>query len=161
MPRPAAFHVITKPTGPLCNLGCQYCFYLEKENLYPDIRKWSMSDEILESFIRQYIESQDIPSVSFAWQGGEPTLLGTDFFRKVADLQEKYADGKKIENCFQTNGVLLDDEWGEFLAEHGFLVGLSIDGPREFHDRFRVDKGGAPTFDRVMKGREALVRNGV
>jgi len=161
MPRPAAFHVITKPTGPLCNLGCQYCFYLEKENLYPDIRKWSMSDEILESFIRQYIESQDIPSLSFAWQGGEPTLLGTGFFRKVADLQEKYADGKKIENCFQTNGVLLDDEWGEFLAEHGFLVGLSIDGPREFHDRFRVDKGGAPTFDRVMKGREALVRNGV
>ena len=120
-----------------------------------------MNDEILESFIKQYIESQEVPAVSFAWQGGEPTLLGTNFFRKAVNLQKKYADGKKIENCFQTNGILLDDEWGEFLAEHHFLVGLSIDGPREFHDRFRVDKGGKPTFDRVMKGREYLERNSV
>ncbi|MCK5795398.1 MAG: radical SAM protein, partial [Anaerolineales bacterium] len=145
MNRPLAFHVIAKPTGPICNLSCRYCFYLEKETLFPDKNKWEMNDEILESFIKQYIESQEVPAVSFAWQGGEPTLLGTEFFRKAVNLQNKYADGKKIENCFQTNGILLDDEWGEFLAEHHFLVGLSIDGPREFHDRFRVDKGGKPT----------------
>ena len=161
MNRPLAFHVIAKPTGPLCNLSCKYCFYLEKEYLYPDIKKWTMKDEVLESFIKQYIESQDVPMVSFAWQGGEPTLLGTGFFKKAVKLQKQYAGGKKIENCFQTNGILLDDEWGEFLAENNFLVGLSIDGPREFHDRFRVDKGGQPSFDKVMKGREALVRNDV
>ena len=120
-----------------------------------------MPGEVLESFIRQYIEAQDLPVVSFAWQGGEPTLLGIDFFKKVIELQRRYGQGKKIENCFQTNGILLDDEWGEFLAENSFLIGLSIDGPAQFHDRFRVFKGGQPTFEKVMRGRNTLEKHGV
>ena len=156
-----AFHVMTKPVGPLCNLDCKYCFYLEKENLYPRKTDWHMPDDVLESYIRQYIEAQDGELVSFAWQGGEPTLLGVDYFRKVVDLQKQFADGKRIENAFQTNGVLLDDAWGEFLAENKFLVGLSIDGPRELHDYYRVDKGGAPSFDHVMRGRDFLKKHGV
>jgi len=157
----AGFHVMTKPVGPICNLDCKYCFYLEKANLYPQTRQWKMADAVLESFIRQYIEAQSIPVISFAWQGGEPTLAGLDFFRNVVALQKKYAKGKQIENAFQTNGVLLDDRWGEFLAENKFLVGLSIDGPRELHDCFRVKKGGQPTFDAVMRGLEYLKKHGV
>jgi uncharacterized protein len=111
-----------------------------------------MSEEVLQTYIRQYIEAQSVPVISFAWQGGEPTLLGVAYFRKVVELEKEYADGKQIENAFQTNGVLLDDEWCEFLAENKFLVGLSIDGPRQFHDKYRVDKGGQPTFDKVMRG---------
>jgi len=153
---PRSFHVIVKPTGPLCNLDCKYCFYLEKEKLYPDKKSWAMSDQVLESYIRDYITHQDAPVVCFAWQGGEPTLLGINFFRKVVELQRKYADGNKIENALQTNGVLIDDEWGDFLSSEQFLVGLSIDGPRSLHDHYRVDKGGAPTFDRVMRGLEYL-----
>ena len=149
---PAAFHIMTKPTGPICNLDCKYCFYLDKENLYPNTSDWRMSDEVLETFIRQYIEGQDVPVISFAWQGGEPTILGVDFFRRVIELEKRYANGKRIENAFQTNGVLLDDEWGSFLAEHRFLVGVSIDGPRLLHDKYRVDKGGQPTFDKVIRG---------
>src|ERR1022692_714793 len=155
---------MTKPVGPICNLDCKYCFYLEKEKLYPEktgtspISRWSMGDELLESYIRQYIEAQSIPVITFAWQGGEPTLLGVDYFRKVVALQQKYASGKTIENAFQTNGVLLDDEWCEFLATAKFLVGLSIDGPQRLHDRYRVDKGGAPTFDKVMRGLRLLKR---
>src|SRR5215471_9536413 len=147
--RLAAFHIMAKPIGPICNLDCKYCFYLEKENLYPKNSNWRMSDDVLEAYIRQYIEAQSIPVVSFAWQGGEPTLLGVDYFRKVVELEKKYANGKRIENAFQTNGVLLDDEWCEFLAENRFLVGLAIDGPRQIHDKYRVDKGGQPTFDKV------------
>jgi len=143
---------MAKPVGPICNLDCRYCFYLEKENLYGKKRDWAMPDEVLESYISQFIAANDGPAISFAWQGGEPTLLGVEFFRKVAAIQQKYAGGKTIENAFQTNGVLLDDRWGEFLAEHHFLVGISIDGPAELHDFYRVDKGGAPTFDRVMRG---------
>jgi len=161
---PTGFHIMTKPVGPICNLDCKYCFYLEKENLYParrDVTDWAMPDDVLESYIRQYIEAQGAPAVSFAWQGGEPTLLGVDYFRKVVGLQKKYAGGRRIENAFQTNGVLLDDEWGAFLAENKFLVGLSIDGPRELHDCYRVDKGGQPTFDRVMRGLEFLRKRGV
>ncbi len=150
------FHIMAKPTGPLCNLDCAYCFYLEKEKLYPGTTSWKMSHAVLESYIRQYISSQPTPSVQFAWQGGEPTLLGVEFFRDVVRFQKKYANGRQIENAFQTNGVLLDDAWAEFLAENDFLVGLSIDGPRKFHDRFRVDKGGQPTFDRVMRGLQVL-----
>src|ERR1041384_4627497 len=148
----SAFHVMAKPIGPICNLDCKYCFYLEKENLYPRNTTWSMPEEVLEAYIRQYIEAQSVPVITFAWQGGEPTLLGVDYFRKAVLLEKKYAGGKRIENAFQTNGVLVDDEWGEFLAENGFLVGLSIDGPRELHDKYRVDKGGQPTFDKVMRG---------
>ena len=160
-PQVKAFHVLTKPTGPICNLDCKYCFYLEKENLYADTSQWAMREDVLESYVRQYIESQTAPVISFAWQGGEPTLLGVDFFRKVVRLQAKYAAGKKIENGFQTNGVLLDDRWGEFLAENGFLVGISIDGPERLHDRYRVDKGGAPSFRRVMRGLGYLRKHGV
>lgn len=146
------FHVMTKPIGPICNLDCKYCFYLEKENLYPNTKHWAMEPELLERYISQYIAAQPTETVTFAWQGGEPTLLGVDFFRTIVNLQEKYADGKAIHNSLQTNATLLNDEWGEFLARHRFLVGVSIDGPRELHDFYRVDKGNAPTFDRVMRG---------
>ena len=125
---PTAFHIMTKPVGPICNLDCKYCFYLEKENLYPGTTKWAMSEDVLDSYIRQYIDSQHSRFVTFAWQGGEPTLLGVDYFRHILALQEKYANGKKIENTLQTNGTLLDDRWCEFLRENQFLVGISIDG---------------------------------
>ena len=160
-PLPTAFHVMTKPIGPICNLDCKYCFYLEKEAMYEQEARrerpsWQMPEEVLESYIRQYIEQQDVLEISFAWQGGEPTLLGVRFFRRVVELQQKYADGKRILNALQTNGTLLDTEWGEFLAESGFLVGLSIDGPRDLHDAYRVDKQGSSTFDAVMRGIETL-----
>lgn len=152
----AGFHIMTKPIGPICNLDCKYCFYLEKENLYPNTRHWEMSSEVLERYIQQYIAAQPVDEVHFAWQGGEPTLLGVDFFRTVVALQQKYASGKSILNALQTNGTLIDDGWGEFLAEHKFLVGISIDGPRALHDHYRVDKGNAPTFERVMRGLKKL-----
>lgn len=151
MPVPG-FHIMTKPIGPICNLNCKYCFYLEKENLYPNTKHWAMSPELLERYIEQYIAAQPLEEIHFAWQGGEPTLLGVDFFRTVIALQAKYASGKTIHNALQTNATLIDEEWGVFLAEHKFLVGVSIDGPRELHDHYRVDKGNAPTFDRVMRG---------
>ncbi len=152
---------MTKPIGPICNIDCKYCFYLEKEELYPDTRKWAMPEPVLENYIRQYIQQQDIPEISFAWQGGEPTLLGVRFFRKVVELQRRYADGKSITNAFQTNGTLLDDQWGEFLSAEKFLVGLSIDGPRELHDAYRVDKKGEGTFDQVMRGLAVLQKHRV
>ncbi len=164
MERQAGFHVLAKPIGPICNLDCKYCFYLEKEKLYSITggkASWSMPDNVLESFVRQYIEAQEAPVISFAWQGGEPTLLGVEFFQRVVAFQSKYANGRKIENGFQTNGVLLDDRWCEFLAQNSFLVGLSIDGPRRFHDRYRVDKGGRPTFDAVMRGIGCLKKHKV
>ncbi|MGD1063276.1 MAG: anaerobic sulfatase maturase [Terracidiphilus sp.] len=155
------FHVLAKPIGPICNLDCKYCFYLEKESLYPQVEKWAMRDDVLESYIRQYIEAHDTPVVNFAWQGGEPTLLGVDFFRRVVELEQRYANGKQIANAFQTNGVLLNDAWAEFFLEYQFLIGISIDGPRELHDAYRVDKGGQPTFDRVMRGIETMQRHKV
>jgi len=154
------FHILTKPIGPICNLDCKYCFYLEKEVLYPG-EKWAMSDEVLENYVRQYIESQPTETVHFAWQGGEPTLLGVEFFERAVALQQKHAGGKKIENALQTNGVLLDDRWGEFLKANNFLIGISIDGPEHLHDIYRVDKGGQPTFGKVMRGLETLKRHGV
>jgi uncharacterized protein len=148
---------MTKPIGPICNLACRYCFYLEKEKLYPGTKDWRMSDAALESYVRQYIEAQDAPVISFAWQGGEPTLLGVEFFRRAVELQKRYCPaGRKVANSMQTNGVLLDDEWCRFLRENEFLVGVSLDGPRQLHDHYRVDKGGKPTFDRVMRGVELL-----
>jgi serine-type anaerobic sulfatase-maturating enzyme len=156
-----AFHIMTKPVGPICNMDCRYCFYLEKENLYPGTSDWKMPEEVLEAYVRQYIESQTAPTITFAWQGGEPTLLGVDYFQKIVELQKRYGNGKRIENAFQTNGMLLDDRWCEFLAANKFLVGLSIDGPREMHDRYRVDKGGRGTFDRVMRGLGCLKKHGV
>ena len=160
MPR-NSFHVMAKPIGPICNLDCKYCFYLEKEALYPQASKWAMREEVLDRYIQQYIEAHDTPVVQFAWQGGEPTLLGVDYFRQLVEIQKKYANGKRIENAFQSNGVLLDDDWACLFKENNFLIGLSIDGPRELHDTFRVDKGGQPTFDRVMRGLETLKRNKV
>jgi uncharacterized protein len=151
--------VLTKPVGPICNLDCKYCFYLEKENLYPAERTWKMPEDVLEEYIRQYISGQPIEQVHFAWQGGEPTLLGVDFFRKVVQLQKKHAQGREISNALQTNGTLLDDEWCEFLTENQFLIGLSIDGPRDLHDTWRVDKQQKPTFDSVMKGLEFLKKH--
>ena len=156
-----AFHVMTKPIGPICNLDCKYCFYLEKEKLYPDQRKWKMADDVLEQYVRQYIEQQDVPQINFAWQGGEPTLLGVDYFRKAVELQKQYANGKTIHNAIQTNGTLLDDEWGQFLHENEFLVGLSIDGPRELHDAYRVDKQQRGTFTEVLRGLDFLRKHHV
>lgn len=156
-----AFHVMTKPIGPLCNLDCKYCFYLEKEKLFPSNENFKMSDEVLETYIRQYIEQQAVPEVGFAWQGGEPTLLGVNFFRKVVALQKKYANGKTISNAFQTNGTLLDDEWAGFFVENQFLVGLSIDGPARLHDAYRVDKKGGATYERVIAGLRVLKKHRV
>jgi uncharacterized protein len=156
------FHIMAKPHGPICNLNCTYCYYLEKENLYAGQgREFRMADDVLESYIRQYILSQPAERVSFAWQGGEPTLLGIPFFERVVELQRKYANGKSVDNAFQTNGTLLDDQWGEFLASHRFLIGLSVDGPQDIHDAYRVDKGGQPTFARVMRGLGILKKHGV
>lgn len=162
--RPPGTHVLAKPAGPICNLNCRYCYYLEKESLYPSratLPDWTLSGNALEEFVRQYIQSDPSPVISFAWQGGEPTLLGVDYFRKVMELERKYADGKTIENTMQTNGLLLDDAWAEFLSANRFLVGLSIDGPRAIHDAGRVDKGGAPSFDKVMRGWGFLKKHGV
>lgn len=158
---PLAFHVMVKPIGPICNMDCRYCFYLEKDKLYRGNEQWRMSDEVLESFVRQYIEANEIPRIDFAWQGGEPTLLGIEFFRRVIELQQKYASGKQIENAIQTNGLLIDDAWSEFLAQNRFLVGLSIDGPAEIHDRYRRDKADRPTFDRVYQAMRTFHRHGV
>jgi uncharacterized protein len=152
-PTPKTFHIMTKPGGSICNLDCTYCFYLEKERLYPDVKNFRMSDEVLENYIRQYIAQQNTPEITFAWQGGEPTLLGLPFFEKAVHLQQKYCPpGQRIANAFQTNGTLLDDKWCKFFHDHHFLIGLSIDGPREMHDRYRVNKGGHPTFDAVVRG---------
>jgi uncharacterized protein len=152
---------MAKPTGAICNLDCEYCFYLEKEKLYPSVKNWAMPDDVLEKYIQEYIQSQKVPEIIFAWQGGEPTLLGLDFFKKAVQLQEKYADGKNVENTFQTNGILLNDEWCSFFSENNFLIGLSIDGPREIHDKYRVHKGGQPSFDNVISGLEYLKKHEV
>ncbi len=155
-----AFHVMAKPMGPICNLDCTYCFYLEKENLYPG-SDFKMSEQVLKEFIKQKIEANDTPGVNFAWQGGEPTLLGVEYFEKVVELQKKYSNGKKIENTFQTNGILLNDKWCEFFNKNNFLIGLSIDGPKDLHDKYRVNKGGKPSFDQVVKGIELLKKHEV
>ena len=158
---PAAFHIMIKPRGPACNLGCAYCYYLSKERLYPG-GKLRMTDELLDGFTRQYIEAQRVPEVTFGWQGGEPTLMGLDFFQLALELQRKYRrPGTRTQNTIQTNGTLLNDEWCRFFRQHDFLIGLSLDGPREVHDAYRVDKGGHPTFDRVMDGVNLLKKHGV
>ncbi len=152
------FHVMAKPAGSTCNLDCKYCYYLSKERLPAGPGTGNMSDETLELFIQQYINAVTGPEVVFTWQGGEPTLRGLNFFRRVVELQKKHSiRGQRVENDLQTNGVLLDKEWAAFLKENRFLVGLSIDGPRDLHDCFRVNKGGAPTFDKVMNA-AALLR---
>lgn len=156
------YHVMAKPGGSACNLDCHYCFYLHKDQLLHQPRDKGMSDSVLENFIRQYIQSQDGEEIVFSWQGGEPTLMGLAFFEKVVALQKKYQPKyQRIENDLQTNGVLLNDKWAAFLKKHRFLVGISVDGPREMHDRFRVTRSGNPTFDKVMAGIDALKRHGV
>jgi len=158
---PPAFHLLAKPTGATCNLDCAYCFFLSKEMLYPGSR-FRMADAMLEEYVRQLIEAHRTPDVTIAWQGGEPTMMGVDFFRRsVAHVEKHRRPGMRVEYTIQTNGTLIDDELAAFFREHDFLVGISIDGPREMHDAYRVDKGGAPTFDRVMRGLDVLRRHGV
>ncbi|MBX7245644.1 MAG: anaerobic sulfatase maturase [Candidatus Sumerlaeaceae bacterium] len=153
------FHAMVKPGGSVCNLDCVYCYYLHKGDLLQHTPHPCMADEMLEEHIRQYIEAQTGDEVIFSWQGGEPTLLGLDFFRKVVKLQSKHKKpGQRIENDLQTNGTLITEEWARFLKQHRFLVGLSIDGPREMHDRFRVTKGHQPTFERIWEASRILKR---
>jgi uncharacterized protein len=158
---PPRIHVLAKPTGATCNLKCSYCFFLNKELLYPGSH-FRMSDQVLEQYIRQLIESHRADKVTVAWQGGEPTLMGLDFYRRALEFQTQYQRaGMVFENTLQTNGTLLNDEWCEFFRDNGFLIGISIDGPGELHDIHRVDKSGRPTFDRVMRGLRLLQKHGV
>jgi uncharacterized protein len=158
---PTRIHVLAKPSGATCNLACSYCFFLDKELLYPN-SKFRMSEDVLENYIRQLIETHRSNQVTVAWQGGEPTLMGLEFYRRAIKLQKQYArPGMVFENTMQTNGTLLDDEWCQFFKENNFLIGISIDGPRHMHDAHRVDKGGAPTFDRVMRGLRLLQKHNV
>ncbi len=153
---------MSKPTGAICNLDCEYCFFLSKEELYPG-SEFRMPADVHEQYVLQLLAAQrGVEEIVFAFQGGEPTLMGIDFFRRTLELQEKHAaPGQRILNTLQTNATLIDDAWAQFLAEHEFLVGVSIDGPREMHDAYRVDKGGKPTFDRVIAGLERLQRHAV
>jgi len=158
---PPRFHLLAKPSGSTCNIDCKYCFFLSKEALYPN-DKHRMSDATLEAYIRQLMESQRLPEVTVAWQGGEPTLMGLPFFRRAMELVERYRrPEQKISHTFQTNGIALDDEWCAFLKSHHFLVGLSVDGPRDIHDTNRVTRAGQGTFDLVMKGWAKLREHGV
>jgi len=155
-------HVMVKPTGALCNLDCTYCYYLSKQDLLGRPEQWRISDDLLETFIRQYFEGQNYKEVVFSWQGGEPTLLGLDFFKKVVALEKKYCPPHvRCENDLQTNGTLIDDAWCEFLHEENFLVGLSIDGPKALHDAYRKDKAGLGSFDRVFHGASLLKKHKV
>ena len=152
---------MAKPTGSACNLRCDYCFFLKKEKLYPG-SSFRMSDEVHESYIRQLLEAHQVPQVTIAWQGGEPTLMGLDFFRRSVELQKKYVKpGTRIENTFQTNGVLLNDEWCHFFHENNFLIGLSLDGPKELHDAYRKDRAGHGTFERVVAAARLLQKRNV
>ena len=152
--KPTAFNVMLKPIGPVCNLNCTYCYYLEKKNLYLDTRNFKMKDEVLEQFTKQYIESQNVPVISFVWQGGEPTLLGLDYFKRALQLQEQYKGDKRIENIFQTNGTLLTEDYCKFFADNNFLIGVSIDGPEDLHNKFRLTNQNTGSFDQVMRGIE-------
>ncbi|MDR1864958.1 MAG: anaerobic sulfatase-maturation protein [Bacteroidales bacterium] len=152
---------MAKPVGPACNLNCRYCYYLEKDKLYGQPSGFRMNDAILEKFIREYIASQNVPVIQFVWHGGEPTMLGMEYFRKILDLQGKYHRGKTIENVLQTNGTLLNDEWCSFFAHNGFLIGISLDGPEHVHNRYRLTKSGKPTFGEVMRGVSLLVKHKV
>ena len=154
------FTSMVKPVGSLCNMRCKYCYYLDKAALY-DNHQPKMDDALLENYIRANIEGNNSPVIAFAWHGGEPLLAGKEFFRKAVALQQRYGEGRTIENSIQTNGLLIDDEWCQIFRDNNFLVGVSIDGPESIHDAHRVDVGGQPTFARVMKGIERLYRNRV
>ena len=155
-----SFNIMLKPAGSRCNLSCSYCYYLDKADIYGG-REPVMTEQMLETLVREYIRANDVPEVTFNWHGGEPLILGMDFYRKALSFEKKYGEGKKINNTIQTNGILLDDAWAHFFRENDFLVGISIDGPREIHDRYRKDRGGAPTFDKVMRGIGLLRDTGV
>ena len=157
----SGIHVLAKPIGALCDLNCDYCFYLEKEALFSKDKRYRMSDEVLSAYIAEYVAAQPTPVVEFVWHGGEPTLMGLDFFRKVVDLQRPYQTQKIIRNSLQTNGMRLNDEWCAFFKEEDFLIGLSLDGPKEIHDRYRKDKQGRGTFDRVMAAARLLQQHQV
>jgi len=158
---PPAFHLLAKPTGAICNLDCQYCFFLSKEQLYPG-SKFRMSDKLLETYIQQLLESHQTSEVTIAWQGGEPTLMGLEFFQLSIELVEKHKKpNQKVSHTIQTNGTRLDDEWGQFFKQHNFLIGLSVDGPQHLHDTYRVDKRGKGSFEQVMQGWETLKKHKV
>lgn len=154
-------YVMLKPAGAHCNLACKYCYYLEKNNLYQNSHHHLMSDEMLEQFTREYIEAQTMPQVLFTWHGGEPLMRSIDFYKKALALQKKYAHGKQIDNVIQTNGTLLTDEWCEFFAKNHWLVGISIDGPQEYHDHYRVTPAGKPSWEKVMQGISLLKKHRV
>ena len=154
-------YVMLKPTGAHCNLACKYCYYLEKNKLYPTAQRHLMSDEMLEQFTREYIEAQTMNQVLFTWHGGEPLLRSIDFYRKALSLQQKYAGGRRIDNVIQTNGTLLTDEWCEFFAQNHWLVGISIDGPQPYHDHYRLTAAGKPSWKKVMQGIKLLKKHGV
>lgn len=154
-------YVMLKPAGAHCNLACKYCYYLEKNKLYPTAQRHLMSDEILEQFTREYIEAQTMSQVLFTWHGGEPLLRSIDFYRKALSLQQKYAGGRRIDNVIQTNGTLLTDEWCEFFAQNHWLVGISIDGPQPYHDHYRLTAAGKPSWQKVMQGIKLLKKHGV
>ena len=154
-------YVMLKPAGAHCNLACKYCYYLEKSHLYQNSLRHLMSDEMLEQFTREYIEAQTMPQVLFTWHGGEPLMRSIDFYKKTLELQKKYAHGKQIDNVIQTNGTLLTDEWCEFFAQNHWLVGISIDGPQEYHDHYRVTPAGKPSWEKVMQGIQLLKKHRV
>ena len=154
-------YVMLKPAGAHCNLACKYCYYLEKNKLYPTAQRHLMSDEILEQFTREYIEAQTMSQVLFTWHGGEPLLRSIDFYRKALSLQQKYAGDRRIDNVIQTNGTLLTDEWCEFFAQNHWLVGISIDGPQPDHDHYRLTAAGKPSWKKVMQGIKLLKKHGV
>ena len=154
-------YVMLKPAGAHCNLACKYCYYLEKNNLYQTSHRHLMTDEMLEQFTREYIEAQTMPQVLFTWHGGEPLMRSIDFYKKALALQKKYAHGKQIDNVIQTNGTLLTDEWCEFFAKNHWLVGISIDGPQEYHDHYRVTPAGKPSWEKVMQGIQLLKKHRV
>lgn len=158
---PQGIHVVAKPIGPVCNLNCDYCFYLEKKSLFGPGEQYRMSDDVLSAFIANYVNAQPTPVVEFVWQGGEPTLLGLNFFKKVVALQKPLKGLKTISNSLQTNGTLLTDKWCQFLKRHDFTVGISLDGPKEIHDRHRRDRQGRGTFDRVIRGLKLLQKHQV
>ena len=158
---PLGMHVVAKPIGPLCNLNCEYCFYLEKQALFSTDEKYRMPDNVLRAFVTNYITSQPTPVVEFVWQGGEPTLLGVDFFKRVVELQKPFEKRKTITNSLQTNGTLLDDKWCRFLKKHSFMVGISLDGPKEIHNRYRRDRKGNGSFDQAMRGLKLLQKHQV
>ena len=154
-------YVMLKPASAHCNLACKYCYYLEKNKLYPTAQRHLMSDEMLEQFTREYIEAQTMSQVLFTWHGGEPLLRSIDFYRKALSLQQKYAGGRRIDNVIQTNGTLLTDEWCEFFAQNHWLVGISIDGPQPYHDHYRLTAAGKPSWQKVMQGIKLLKKHGV